>query len=41
MIEKQLPNYVTELKYLSNSVNENSDEELKLINKIKNYPMDL
>lgn len=41
MLEKQLPNYATELKYLSNSVNENSDEELKLINKIKNYPMDL
>uniref|UniRef100_UPI00402AA72C hypothetical protein n=1 Tax=Succinivibrio sp. TaxID=2053619 RepID=UPI00402AA72C len=41
MIERQLPNYATELKYLSNSVNENSEEELKLISKIKNYPLDL
>ena len=41
MIEKQLPNYATELKYLSNSVNENSDEELKLIGDIKNYPLSL
>lgn len=41
MLEKQLSNYAAELKYLSNSVNENSDEELKLIDKIKNYPLDL
>lgn len=41
MIERQLPNYATELKYLSNSVNENSEEELNLISKIKNYPLDL